>query len=53
MVEALITPKLISWAIERNHETTDSAARKISVKPNTLAAWASGEALPTLSLIHI
>jgi len=48
MVEALITPELISWAIERNHETTDSAARKISVKPNTLAAWASGEAHPTL-----
>jgi Zn-dependent peptidase ImmA (M78 family)/DNA-binding XRE family transcriptional regulator len=49
MVEALITPALISWALERSHETADSAAKKINVKPDILSAWERGIAHPTFN----
>lgn len=48
MVEAFITPTLIRWARERSRVSTDSAADKLNVKRDTLVAWETGAARPTL-----
>lgn len=46
--EAFVTPKLIEWARLRHHIGTDSAAQKLNIKEDTLKAWESGVARPTL-----
>lgn len=48
MVEAFVTPKLITWARQRNNLTSEAAARKISVSPETFDGWEKGRARPTL-----
>ena len=47
-VEAFVTPELIRWARMRSSELTDSIARKVNVKSDTLTAWEMGEAHPSL-----
>ena len=48
LVEAFVTPEMIRWARERSHETTNEAARKVSVKPEKLVAWENGLSRPTI-----
>ncbi len=48
MVEAFITPTMISWAMERTHETHIELARKLNIKPEKIAAWESGYARPSI-----
>lgn len=48
MVEALITRQMISWAINRSHETPDTIARKLGIKPEKLGAWEKGVMRPSL-----
>ena len=47
MVEALITPKMIEWAIHRVDEDRAELARKLNVKPERIIDWENGSALPT------
>ena len=39
MVEALITPKIVSWARERAQLTKEDLAKKMSVSVDKIAAW--------------
>lgn len=48
MVEALITGKMISWAIERIGETPGSFAHKLKIKPERLLAWEGEKEYPTI-----
>lgn len=47
MVEALITPKMIEWAIDRVDEDYVELARKLNVKPEKINDWKNGYAFPT------
>ena len=47
MNKALITPGLLSWARGRRGLAASELARKLSVKPEKIAAWESGESRPT------
>ncbi len=44
---ALITPSVLSWARGRRGLAASELARKLSVKPEKIAAWESGESRPT------
>ena len=46
--EALVTPKLITWARERAGLDTDSASKKLGVRPTVLQSWEDGEEHPSL-----
>lgn len=46
-MEALITPEVLSWAIERSKLAPEDVAGRLGVKPDRLEAWVSGEAKPT------
>lgn len=39
MTEAFVTPQLIQWARERSHLAIDTAAEKLTIKPEKLEAW--------------
>lgn len=47
MSEALISPSVLAWARRRRDLDADGLARKLSVKPEKVKAWESGDALPT------
>ena len=47
MSEALITPSVLSWARGRRGLAASELARKLSVKPEKVLAWESGESRPT------
>jgi Zn-dependent peptidase ImmA (M78 family)/transcriptional regulator with XRE-family HTH domain len=46
--QAYITPAIISWARGRIGLPKDRLAKKLGVKPQSLASWEEGEAAPTL-----
>ena len=48
MTEALVNQDLIRWALDRQHLTRDAIAKKVNVKPASLAKWEEGAARPTL-----
>lgn len=47
MNKVLITPGVLSWARCRRGLAASELARKLSVKPEKIAAWESGESRPT------
>ncbi|MCJ7576770.1 MAG: XRE family transcriptional regulator [Dehalococcoidia bacterium] len=47
-MEALITPTIIRWALERVRKPPEQVAQELSVTPDRFAAWANGELRPTL-----
>ena len=47
MTEALVTPALLTWARERRELDFSALAPKLSVKPEAIAAWESGDRRPT------
>jgi Zn-dependent peptidase ImmA (M78 family)/DNA-binding XRE family transcriptional regulator len=47
MIEALITPKMLEWAIDRVDENYVELARKLNVKPEKINDWEKGYAFPT------
>ena len=48
MIQAFITPELVRWARERCHLSVDQAARKLSVKPDQITSWETGDGFPTI-----
>jgi Zn-dependent peptidase ImmA (M78 family)/transcriptional regulator with XRE-family HTH domain len=50
--EALVRPELLVWAREDAGLSLEEAARKISVNPDRVAAWESGEARPTIAQLR-
>ena len=47
MSEALITPKVLSWARERRDVHVGDLAAKLKVRPDAISAWEAGERRPT------
>ena len=47
MSEALITPKVLSWARERRDVHVGDLAAKLNVKPDAISAWEAGDRRPT------
>lgn len=47
MTEALVTPRLLTWARERRGGDVDKLAAKLGVKPSAILAWESGVRRPT------
>ena len=47
MSEALISPSVLTWARRRRDLDAAGLARKISVNPEKVKAWESGDGLPT------
>lgn len=47
MVNALITPALLNWAIERSGLEPDEVASRVGVTEERLSHWLQGEKLPT------
>ena len=47
MSEALISPRVLSWARRRRDLDADGLARKLGVKPEKVKAWESGDGRPT------
>lgn len=47
-MEALITGKMVGWAIDRNKETHYSVAAKLHIKQETLDAWVKEDTRPSL-----
>jgi len=47
MAEALVTPQVIEWALQRYHLAIDTAAEKVNIKPDKLEAWKKGDERPT------
>ena len=47
MSEALITPKVLSWARERRDVHVGDLAAKLDVRPDAISAWEAGERKPT------
>ena len=47
MSEALISPSVLAWARHRRDLDAADLARKLSVKPEKVKAWESGDGLPT------
>jgi Zn-dependent peptidase ImmA (M78 family)/DNA-binding XRE family transcriptional regulator len=47
MTEAFVTAALLKWARERRGLTTETAAQRISIKPDRLDSWEKGVARPT------
>jgi len=48
-LEAEINPELLVWARKSVRMSLDTAAKKISVKPEKLREWESGESRPTVN----
>jgi Zn-dependent peptidase ImmA (M78 family) len=48
VAEALITGKMIQWAIDRNRETQSSLAFRLHVKPEILNEWVTEYSRPSL-----
>ena len=46
MTEALITPELLRWAVERSRLSIDTIAKKAHIKPEQLILWEEGNAWP-------
>lgn len=46
-MEAIITPEVLRWAIERSKLAPEDVAGRVGVKSDRLDAWGSGEAKPT------
>ena len=44
---AIITPRLLTWARQRRRMPTTHLAKKMNVSPETVDAWEHGERLPT------
>ena len=51
-IRAHINPKLLAWARERARFDQESAAAKLSVKPEQYAAWEEGTKKPTLKQLR-
>jgi Zn-dependent peptidase ImmA (M78 family) len=49
MVEALVNPRLLTWARERERLDEGAIAAALKVKPEKVAAWESGELRPTFA----
>ena len=47
MTEAMVTPALLEWARHRRGMDVPQLASKLSVKPETVDAWETGERRPT------
>ncbi len=47
MSEALITPKVLSWARQRRDVHVGDLAAKLNVKPDAISAWEAGKLRPT------
>ena len=47
MSEALITPKVLSWARKRRDVHVGDLAAKLNVRPDAISAWEAGERKPT------
>src|SRR3990172_4932621 len=47
-VEAIVEPRLLTWARDSAGFDTESAARRVRVKRERLESWEKGEARPTL-----
>ena len=47
MTEALVTPKLLTWARERRGTDVGKLAAKLGVRPAAIFAWESGDRRPT------
>ena len=47
MTDALITPRVLTWARERRKLDIESLASKVNVKPAAVSAWESGGQRPT------
>lgn len=53
MVEAFITPRILTWARERLHyDSLSEAAQKLGVSVEKLTAWESGDERPSLRQAH-
>lgn len=48
MADALVTPKIITWARTRNNLSIQLAASKVGVSAETFDSWEKNEARPTL-----
>jgi transcriptional regulator with XRE-family HTH domain len=46
--EAFITPHVLRWARERTNTTPARLAKKLNIKPESIASWESGETKPSL-----
>ncbi len=51
-VEALITPALLRWGRETASYDVETASAKVSVKPEALESWESGQARPSISQLR-
>ena len=47
MVDALVTPHVLTWARQRRNVGVDELAAKLNVKPEAIGAWEAGERRPT------
>lgn len=47
MSEALISPRVLTWARRRRDLDAAGLARKLNVKPEKVKAWEAGDGLPT------
>ena len=47
MTKAIVTPDLLTWARKRQGMDLSALAYKLKVKPEVVAAWESGEHIPT------
>ncbi len=51
--EAFITPRLLTWARERDRLTARQGAERLKLKPERLVAWENGTERPTLRQVEI
>jgi len=47
-----VSPSVMKWAIESSGWKTDELAERLKITENTLDAWQSGDALPTLNQLE-
>ena len=47
ILEALITPTIITWARERHNYSIDDLANKVGVKPEKVSDWEKGNTHPS------
>ena len=47
MINALINPKLLGWAIVRSGASVESVAKSMNVKPEKVALWQQKKDVPT------
>ena len=51
-VRALVRSKILIWARKSSGFAVEEAAKKISVKPERLVSWESGEDQPTINQLR-